>query len=131
MSFIVVMEDGFVEKPWGSYKVLARGDNYLVKELTITPNSAISLQYHRFRSESWTIVSGKGFAVCGPKKTELVPGFVFYVPKGAVHRIRNIQNEEDLVFIEVQLGRNLSEEDITRLQDDYGRVDELISGMNT
>ena len=124
------MEENFVEKPWGSYKVLARGDNYLVKELTLTPNSAISLQYHRFRSESWTIVSGKGFAVCGPKKTELVPGFVFYVPKGAIHRIRNIQEVDNLVFVEVQLGRNLTETDIIRLQDDYGRVDELISGQN-
>jgi len=117
-----------VVKPWGCYQVLARGLSYLVKELTLTPGSSISLQFHRFRTETWTVTSGRALAICGPKRSELIPGYVFYVPKGSIHRLKNIGEVEDLSVIEIQLGRYLSEDDITRLQDDYGRVDAILAG---
>jgi mannose-6-phosphate isomerase len=44
------------------------------------------------------------------------------IPLGAKHRIIN-ETEDILVFIEVQTGTYFGEDDIIRLEDDYGRED--------
>ena len=86
----------------------------------MNPGARLSLQKHADRSEKWNIVSGSGTVVIDNKEVEVEAGAVIDVPVGAVHRIGNTGIEK-LIFIEVACGENLSEDDITRLQDDYAR----------
>ena len=98
-----------VNRPWGSYEVLCQGEGYKVKRLTILPGQRTSLQKHMFRKEYWTVANGKN------KGTQV------YVDQEEVHRVSNT-GDEPLVLIEVQIGEALSEEDIIRIEDDYGRT---------
>ena len=84
-------------------------------------NSKLSLQKHKSRSEFWQIVSGKSKITIDKKEYYLKEKEHIYVPKNTIHRIENIGKEE-LIFIEIQLGKDLKEDDIIRLEDDYGRV---------
>ena len=81
----------------------------------------MSLQKHKNRSEFWQIVKGKGKITIEDNEYFLNEKEHIYIPKNTVHRIENITQEE-LIFIEIQLGKNLKEEDIIRIEDDYGRV---------
>ena len=108
-------------RPWGKYKNYFKGENFLLKEITINKKSSISLQKHHHRSEHWTVMDGKpkitiGKKVFFKKKNESV-----FIPKGSVHRIENIYNKP-VKIVEAQLGRVLRESDIVRYQDVYGRV---------
>ena len=76
---------------------------------------------HKNRSEFWQIVKGESKIIIDNKEYFLKEKEHIYIPKDSIHRIENIGKEE-LVFIEIQLGENLKEEDIIRLEDDYGRV---------
>jgi mannose-6-phosphate isomerase-like protein (cupin superfamily) len=49
------------------------------------------------------------------------PGEYRYIPLSETHRLTN-NSEEELVLIEVQVGDYLGEDDIVRLQDNYGRA---------
>ena len=109
-----------VERPWGWYETLTQGDNYLVKRLLVCAGQQLSLQRHRHRSESWTVVSGSGALLCGETWHVAGQGVMLSIPCGAVHRAR--ADDSDLLILEVQHGVDLREDDIERLQDDYGRV---------
>ena len=109
-----------VERPWGWYETLIQGDNYLVKRLLVRAGQQLSLQRHRHRSENWTEVSGSGTLLCGETWHAASVGVMLSIPCGAVHRAR--ANGTDLLILEVQQGDDLREDDIERLQDDYGRV---------
>ena len=100
-----------VKRHWGHYEVLATGPGYKVKRLTIMPGKRTSLQKHEFRDEHWVVVSGRS------------KGAKYKIPKGRVHRIINNQ-QKPVVYIEVQVGK-CYENDIIRLEDDYGRVNPL------
>ena len=110
----------FVERPWGNYFKLFQEPGVWVKRVQVKPGARLSLQKHARRSEKWIIVSGKGLVVMEGKELPVEAGSVVDVPLGAVHRIGNI-SAEPLVFIEVACGEYLSEDDITRLEDDYNR----------
>lgn len=110
----------FVERPWGNYFKLFQEPGVWVKRVQVKPGSRLSLQKHARRSEKWIIVAGEGEAVINASSIPVKPGVVVDVPVGAVHRIGNTGNV-NLVFIEVATGDYLSENDITRLQDDYKR----------
>ena len=110
------------ERPWGNYIKLFQEAGVWVKRVEVKPGARLSLQKHKYRSEKWNIVTGKGLVVIDGNETEVGPGSVVDVPLGAVHRIGNIGRDK-LVFIEVACGDKLSEEDIIRLQDDYDRKD--------
>ena len=113
---------GNVEKrPWGNYHVIAKNTGYQIKEIIVLKNSKLSLQKHKSRSEFWQIVSGKSKITIDKKEYYLKEKEHIYVPKNTIHRIENIGKEE-LIFIEIQLGKDLKEDDIIRLEDDYGRV---------
>ena len=113
---------GNVEKrPWGNYHIIAKNTGYQIKEIKVTKNSKLSLQMHKNRSEFWQIVKGESKIIIDNKEYFLKEKEHIYIPKDSIHRIENIGKEE-LVFIEIQLGENLKEEDIIRLEDDYGRV---------
>lgn len=109
-----------VERPWGWYEELLSGEGYLVKRLLVRAGRQLSLQLHHHRSESWTVVAGDGALLCGDCWLEARVGVMITIPREAVHRARG--GATDLVILEVQHGDDLREDDIERLQDDYGRV---------
>lgn len=107
-------------RPWGFYIRFLQEDGVWVKRVEVNPGARLSLQKHSHRSEKWNIVSGQGMVTLNDTEIAVGPGSVVDVPLGAVHRIANI-GKTQLVFIEVACGKNLSEEDIERIQDDYAR----------
>lgn len=109
------------ERPWGSYEILEVSDSYQVKRIIIRPGQKISLQKHKFRSERWVVVEGSLKVTKNQEEMVLQVGQAEFIPVGAVHRAENIGNR-DATFIEVQTGSYLGEDDIERIQDDYGRV---------
>ena len=108
-------------RPWGKYINLFSGKGFLLKELVINPKSSISLQKHTYRSERWTIISGKPKITINKKKFFKNPNETAFIPKGAVHRIENAFNKP-VQIVEVQTGSILKESDIVRYKDVYGRV---------
>lgn len=108
------------ERPWGRFEVLDEGERYKVKRLTVSPGGVLSLQRHEHRSEHWTVVEGVATVTIGNKTKELRENKHQFVPVGAIHRIENKQ-DKPLTLIEVQKGSILSEDDIVRLEDKYGR----------
>jgi mannose-6-phosphate isomerase-like protein (cupin superfamily) len=108
-------------RPWGKYEVLIDEDNYKVKRIFVKPQQRLSLQYHNKRNEVWVIVNGKGIATRGDDLIEIQKGQFIEIPLGAKHRVENTGNV-DLIFIEVQNGDYLGEDDIVRLEDDYNRI---------
>ena len=108
-------------RPWGWYDVLTCSDGFQVKRITVHPGASLSLQSHQHRSEHWVIVEGTA-KVTVADDVKLVPvGASVYIPLGAVHRIENT-GEVPMVFIEVQVGVYLGEDDIVRYDDIYSRV---------
>ena len=108
-------------RPWGFYCVLSDEDIYKAKKIIVYPGKRLSLQRHRKRSEHWYIVNGQAMVTLDANQFKLVNGQSVDIPKGSMHRIENI-GKEDLLFIEVQTGSYFGEDDIERVQDDFGRV---------
>ena len=108
-------------RPWGHYEVLSDDScDHKVKRITVEPGKRLSLQLHHRRAEHWLIVSGRARVTLGEDFYELGPGQAIDIPLEAAHRIEN-QGSEPVVFIEVQQGSYFGEDDIVRLQDDFGR----------
>ncbi len=107
-------------RPWGGYEVLAKGPDFQVKKIQVEPGLRFSLQKHAQRDERWVVVQGQGMATIGKKEWPIARGSYLDVPRGTIHRLHNTGNEP-LALIEVQLGDYLGEDDITRLEDDFGR----------
>jgi mannose-6-phosphate isomerase len=110
----------FDVRPWGDYLVLADEDTYKVKRIRVVPGRRLSYQRHERRSEHWFIVSGKARVILDDVELLRQEGETVDVAVGVAHRIENI-GSEDLVFVEVQHGEYFGEDDIIRIQDDYGR----------
>ena len=108
----------FDNRLWGNYSVIDVLDSAIVKRITVFPEKKISLQTHQHRSEHWTIVHGTAEVTIGHQKVVKKPNESVFIPKGEFHRVENI-GKEPLVFIEIQTGEILSEEDITRYNEDY------------
>jgi len=109
-----------VNRPWGAYEGLDAGDGFLVKRITVNPGASLSLQRHRHRAEHWVVVRGTARIVCGEDILTRTANQSVYIPIGAVHRLEN-PGEAPLEIIEVQTGDYLGEDDIERLEDNYGR----------
>lgn len=112
---------GWTERPWGSFEVLAHGPRHLVKRLVVAPGGVLSLQHHVHRAEHWLVVSGRGAVQVGAERWVVGPDDRVTVPVGALHRLECV-GPEPLVVIEVQTGDRLTEDDIVRHEDVYGRV---------
>jgi mannose-6-phosphate isomerase-like protein (cupin superfamily) len=108
------------ERPWGSFTVIDRGENYQVKRIEVLPGKRLSYQRHAQRDEHWTVVRGRALFTLDGEERLVAVGESVDIPVGAAHRVEN-PGEEKLIFIEVQRGPYLGEDDITRLSDDYGR----------
>ena len=112
----------YSERPWGSYTVLAEADTYKVKTIEVHPGQRLSYQRHAHRSEHWFVVEGQGAVTLDGTESSVKRGDTVDVAVGVAHRIHNT-GEEPLVFVEVQHGDYFGEDDIVRLDDDYGRQD--------
>ena len=110
-----------VYRPWGWYESLTELAGYKVKRIQVLPGQQLSLQKHRQRAEHWTVVLGTATVTLGEQVTELKVGQHCDIAVGQVHRLRNPSGSAVLEIIEVQWGNYLGEDDIVRLQDDYGR----------
>ncbi|HBR59564.1 MAG TPA: mannose-1-phosphate guanylyltransferase/mannose-6-phosphate isomerase [Deltaproteobacteria bacterium] len=109
-----------VYRPWGWYDTVDSGDCFKVKRICVNPGASLSLQKHKHRSEHWVVVKGKAKITNGDQTQLLSENQSSYIPIGAAHRLEN-PGESPLQIIEVQSGDYLGEDDIVRLQDEYGR----------
>ena len=110
-----------VYRPWGYYQTIDKGRGYLVKRLELKPGARLSLQYHHHRAEHWTVVEGVATITKDNETFDLATNTSTYIAKGMKHRLENRQTVP-LILIEVQSGDRIDEEDIVRLEDNYGRV---------
>jgi mannose-6-phosphate isomerase len=108
-------------RPWGHYTVVEDAADHKVKTITVFPGKRLSYQRHQHRAEHWFVVRGVGLVTLDGRGIAVEAGSTIDVPIGTAHRIENTGNA-DLVFIEVQHGRSFDEDDIVRLEDDFGRV---------
>jgi mannose-6-phosphate isomerase len=108
------------DRPWGFYEVIDEGPDFLVKRICVRAGHRISYQRHAGRSEHWFVVSGRGAVLLDGVEHKLGAGDTLDIPVGAAHRVGSV-GFDDLVFIEIQTGDYLDEDDIERLTDDYGR----------
>jgi len=109
------------KRPWGTYRNLFKGKNFLIKELTVNKNGCLSLQKHRHREEHWLIFEGKPEITLQKKIIKPKINDLIFIPKGSVHRIKNTF-KKPVKIIEAQIGKILKETDIIRLEDIYGRI---------
>lgn len=109
------------ERPWGTFENLLDTEYCKVKQIIIKPGQAPSYQYHFKREEVWVVVQGEGELNLDSVKTQVTKGQIIHVPVEAKHQIKN-NSDKDLIFIEVQMGNYFGEDDIVRLEDNYGRV---------
>jgi mannose-6-phosphate isomerase len=110
----------FDRRPWGSYTVLEEDRGFKVKRIEVLPGKRLSYQKHAQRAEHWFVVEGTAKVTLDDEEIMVRAGEAIDIPIGAAHRVEN-PNEENLVFIEVQRGSYLGEDDIVRLHDDFGR----------
>ena len=109
-------------RPWGWYDSLEEADNFKVKRIFVDPGASLSMQKHAHRAEHWIVVRGTAEITCGDKCFTLIQNQSTYIPVGELHRLSNI-GDIPLEMIEVQSGTYLGEDDIVRVEDNYGRVE--------
>ena len=108
------------QRPWGTYEVLLDEPDYKVKRIIVNPHQQFSLQYHNNRGEHWAVVGGSGTILVGEMLEESFIGSFWVIPRKTLHRAT--AGPVGLTFIETQVG-DCYEEDIVRLEDDYGRLE--------
>lgn len=107
-------------RPWGRWEVVEAQESYTLKRIEVEPGERLSLQYHNHRSEHWIVVAGSGIVTIGGDSLRVERGGHVYIPRETKHRIANDAGDQ-LVFVEVQFGDRLEEDDIVRVEDDYAR----------
>jgi len=113
-----IIED---RRPWGYFRVLSDEPDHKVKRIVIYPGKRLSLQRHRLRAEHWFIISGEVLVTRDGEEIPLKAGQSIDIPNGALHRAMN-PGTKDAVIIEVQQGEYFGEDDIERVEDDFGRA---------
>ena len=111
----------FDRRPWGTFNVIDEGANFKVKRIEVLPGKRLSYQKHAQRAEHWVVVQGTAKVTLDDRNLEVKTGEAIDIAVGSAHRVEN-PGPELLVFIEVQRGSYLGEDDIVRLSDDFGRV---------
>src|SRR5215472_11871816 len=111
----------FDRRPWGTFNVLDEGVNFKVKRIEVLPGKRLSYQKHAQRAEHWVVVQGTARVTLDDQEAVVETGEAVDIAVGTAHRVENPGNEL-LVFIEVQRGGYLGEDDIVRLHDDFGRT---------
>jgi mannose-6-phosphate isomerase len=111
----------FDRRPWGTYEVLEEAPTFKVKRIEVLPGKRLSYQKHAQRAEHWFVVAGTAKVTLDGREITVRTGEAIDIPIGTAHRVEN-PADDDLIFIEVQRGNYLGEDDIVRLQDDFGRT---------
>jgi mannose-6-phosphate isomerase len=114
------MSERYDERPWGNYTILDEGTGFKVKRIEVKPGKRLSYQKHARRAEHWYVVTGHARVTLDGREIDLTAGEAIDIPVGSAHRVQN-PGEQPLVFVEVQRGDYFGEDDIVRLEDDYGR----------
>jgi mannose-6-phosphate isomerase-like protein (cupin superfamily) len=109
-------------RPWGTYTVLHTDNKCNIKTIEIMPGKQPSYQYHHKRAEHWIILQGQAEVTLDEVTSIKGVGDYIFVPVGSKHRIKNLSEVENLIFVEVQTGTYFGEDDIVRLDDDFGRA---------
>jgi mannose-1-phosphate guanylyltransferase / mannose-6-phosphate isomerase len=112
-----------VHRPWGTYEDVDQDHRFRVKRIIVKPGASLSLQFHNHRSEHWVVVRGVAKVTRGDEQFELSENQSTYIPPGMKHRLEN-PGDNQLHLIEIQVGDYLGEDDIVRLEDQYGRMEE-------
>jgi mannose-6-phosphate isomerase len=114
----------FDRRPWGTFTVLDEGENFKVKRIEVLPGKRLSYQKHSQRAEHWVVVKGTAKVTLDGRDILVERGQAIDIGVGIAHRVEN-PGTEPLLFIEIQRGNYLGEDDIVRLQDDFGRAEEI------
>ena len=114
--------NGFEERPWGSFTILDEAENFKVKRLEVLPGKRLSYQRHSRRSEHWFVVRGTAKVTLNDEEILVKTGSSIDIRAGDAHRVENPDGSQPLVFIETQTGTYFGEDDIERLDDDFGRA---------
>ncbi len=120
-DYVVDQRPMYEKRVWGEYMVLdyriqENGENSLTKHLVIAQGQHISYQRHAYRSEMWAIISGTGKLIIDGAIKSIGVGDTAYIKPGTKHAIKA---DSELHIIEVQIGEELTEEDIERLDWDW------------
>ena len=115
-------KNGFEERPWGNFTILDESESYKVKRLEVLPGKRLSYQRHSQRSEHWFVVRGTAKVTLNDEEFIVETGSSIDIPVGTAHRVENPHQADRLVFIETQTGTYFGEDDIERLDDDFGRA---------
>ena len=107
-------------RPWGWFETVFEAPGNKIKRIGVFPGQQISLQKHHQRAEPWVVVAGVAHVTLGAQEFELPVGGHCDIALGQVHRLTN-RTDAPVEIVEVQFGDYLGEDDIERLQDDYGR----------
>lgn len=107
-------------RPWGWFETVSEVPGHKIKRIGVGPGQQISLQRHRQRAEHWVVVQGQALVTLGTQQQTLAVGQSCDIALGQVHRLAN-PTAAWVEIVEVQFGDYLGEDDIERLQDDYGR----------
>ncbi len=118
---MAIVSDDQSRRPWGHYEVLLDEAKYKVKRIVVGPGKRLSLQRHQRRQEHWFFVQGQGVVTVGGEERPVTAAQAVDIPRAAAHRVHNC-GSVPLVFVEVQTGEYFGEDDIERLEDDYGRA---------
>ncbi|HEX8565702.1 MAG TPA: phosphomannose isomerase type II C-terminal cupin domain [Pyrinomonadaceae bacterium] len=113
----------FDRRPWGSFTVLDEGAGFKVKRIEVLPGKRLSYQKHRHRNEHWFVVTGTAKVTLNDETIFVETDKTIDIKIGDAHRVENPSETEDLIFIEIQRGDYLGEDDIIRLEDDFGRIE--------
>ena len=112
-------------RPWGRWEEYLNEPGYRVKRIVVFPGKRLSLQRHAHRMEHWVVVQGGGVFTLDGAERRVAPGDALEIPLGGVHRIHNDATgtgaADHLVIVETQMGLCI-EDDIERLDDDFGRA---------
>ena len=109
------------ECPWGWHETISQAQGNKIKRIGVSPGQQISLQKHRQRAEHWVVVQGTAHVTLDERVFDLQVGQYCDIALGQVHRLTNLTSQP-IEIVEVQFGSCLSEDDIVRLSDDYGRA---------
>jgi len=107
-------------RPWGSCEILVSADRFQVNRLTVRPGEKLSLQKHFHRAEHWVLLAGEARVIKDDEVFLLAENQSVYFPPDTCHRLEN-KGDGPLEVIEIQTGKIISDSDIERLEDAYGR----------
>ena len=116
-----IISPAYEKRPWGSFTIVDEGGSFKVKRIEVLPGKRLSYQRHSRRAEHWFVVRGTAKVTLNDVEILVKSGEALDIAVHDAHRVENPSTDELLIFIEVQTGDYFGEDDIERLEDDFGR----------